>query len=69
MIGSRIRKIRNLHNLSQQGLSNLTLISKGRLGRIEREEVSITFNELSIIARSLNVSIYDIINPKPQTTP
>ena len=61
MIGSRIRRLRTRHSLSQQGLADKTKISKGRLGRIERENVSLTLNEMEIIANTFNISVEELL--------
>lgn len=61
MRGSRIRKFRNYLLISQQQLSNLTKIPKYRLGRIEREEVEMTINELLSISEHLQITPKDIV--------
>ena len=61
MRGSRIRKFRNCLQISQQQLSNLTKIPKYRLGRIEREEVEMTINELLSISEHLQIIPRDIV--------
>jgi len=61
MIGSRIRRLRTKHGLSQQGLADKTEISKGRIGRIERENVSLTLEEMEIIAGCFNITIEKLL--------
>ena len=61
MIGSRIRRLRTQNGLSQQGLANKTGISKGRIGRIERENVSLTLSEMEIIANKFNISVEELL--------
>ena len=61
LIGSKIRGARNKIRISQQKLADSIDISKGRLGRIERGEVSPTVDELRIIAAALNVNLSDLL--------
>ena len=57
MIGSRIRRLRTRHSLSQQGLADKTGLSKSRIGRIERENVSLTFDEMKLISHALGIDV------------
>lgn len=61
MRGSRIRRFRNHLLISQQQLSNLTKIPKYRLGRIEREEIEMTLDELLLISEHLQITPKDIV--------
>lgn len=60
MIGFKIRGLRNSRKISQQDLSNITGLSKGRIGRIERENVSLTYDEMLLISKALNISVDEL---------
>jgi transcriptional regulator with XRE-family HTH domain len=57
VIGSRIRGLRNKAKISQRELSERTQISKGRLGRIERNETSLTLEEAVTISKEFGVTV------------
>jgi len=57
VIGSRIRGLRNKAKISQRELSERTQISKGRLGRIERSETSLTLEEAVTISKEFGVTV------------
>ncbi|MEI1665290.1 helix-turn-helix domain-containing protein [Acinetobacter baumannii] len=56
-IGSKIRSMRQLENISQEQLALLTGIDRSYLGRIERGEVSVTVEKLAQIAKVLKVDL------------
>ena len=56
-IGSKIRSMRQLENISQEQLALLTGIERSYLGRIERGEVSVTVEKLAQIAKVLKVDL------------
>ncbi|KGA97372.1 XRE family transcriptional regulator [Alkalihalobacillus alcalophilus ATCC 27647 = CGMCC 1.3604] len=55
MIGSRLRKIRHLKELSLEELADLTGVSKPMLGKIERGESNPTVTTLWKIAKGINI--------------
>ena len=60
-IGSKIKKIRELKGFSQQGMSDLLLISQNQYNRIENNEVSPTFKLLENICIQLEVTIQELL--------
>ena len=60
MIGSKIRKLRNKIKISQQDLAAMTGLSKSRIGRIERANVSLTFDEMKLISHALGISVDEL---------
>jgi len=65
MIGSKIRKLRNKIKISQQGLAEKTGLSKSRIGRIERENVSLTFDEMKLISHALGIDVDKLAKVEP----
>ena len=60
-IGKKIKKIRELKSFSQQGMSDLLLISQKQYSRIESGEVSPTFNLVLQICASLEISLQQLL--------
>lgn len=61
-IGQKIKKIRELRNLSRRYLANELVISMNTYGKIERGETDITIGRLYQISKILNVSVTAIID-------
>lgn len=60
-IGSKIRKVRELRGLSQENLADELGMSSTGYGKIERDEVSVSFDRLQQISKVLGVDIENII--------
>ena len=60
-IGSKIRSMRQLENISQEQLALLTGIDRSYLGRIERGEVNLTVEKIYEIASVLKISPKELL--------
>lgn len=61
-LGTKIRKIRELKGLSQENMAHALEMSQAGYGKIERDEVSVTYDKLNRIAEILETQIENIIN-------
>lgn len=59
--GLRVREQRKLKNISQEKLAFLSNIDRSYMGRIERGEVNITIEKIYELAKSLDVSVKDLL--------
>lgn len=60
-IGTKIRKLRELKGLSQENVAAELDMSVTGYGKIERNEVGVTFDKLEVIAKVLGISIENIV--------
>jgi transcriptional regulator with XRE-family HTH domain len=60
-IGTKIRKVRELRGFSQENLATELGMSITGYGKIERNEVNLSFDKLMKISEILKVAIEDII--------
>ncbi len=60
--GNRVRELRKLKNLSQEGLAYRADVHRTYIGMIERAEKNITLLNIEKIANALEVSINDLFN-------
>lgn len=72
LIGNRISQARNLRNLTQENLSELTGLSVSAISRIETGHNSTSLKTLSKICNVLDISLdyilYDILSGETKTT-
>ncbi|MBK8241872.1 MAG: helix-turn-helix transcriptional regulator [Saprospiraceae bacterium] len=61
-LGTKIRKIRELKGYSQENMAHALEMSQAGYGKIERDEVNITYDKLMKIAEVLETQIENIIN-------
>ena len=61
-IGEKIRKIREIRNLSRKHVACELMISHTTYGKIERDEIDITIKRLDQISKVLEVSIIAILD-------
>lgn len=61
-IGDKIRNLRTLKGLSQENMSEMLNMSLGAYGDIERNKKDISLTRLEQIAKSLGVSVLDILS-------
>ena len=59
--GLRVREQRKLKQISQEKLAFLSNIDRSYMGRIERGEVNITIEKIYELAKSLDVSVKDLL--------
>ncbi|MBQ6637830.1 MAG: helix-turn-helix transcriptional regulator [Lachnospiraceae bacterium] len=69
ILGSRIKEIRNARNLTQEQIADTIGMSRQRYARIERGENSVTLENLSAIAKVLDVTVGDITRVLDESTP
>lgn len=60
-IGTKVRKIRELKNVTQEYMAQQLSISQNAYSKIEREETDVPFSRLEQIAKILDVDILDVI--------
>ncbi|KAB1064071.1 helix-turn-helix domain-containing protein [Salibacter halophilus] len=61
-VGNKIRKIRELKSLSQEHLADKLDMTVSGYSRIERDEVSVSLDKLSVISETLGVSIEELLS-------
>ena len=61
-LGSRIRKLRETRNISQEELGNLAGLHRTYIGAIERGERNPSVKSLKKIADALKVSLRDLFD-------
>lgn len=61
-IGDKIRDLRTLRKLSQENMAEMLDMSLGAYGDIERNKKDISLTRLEQIAKSLGVSVLDILS-------
>ena len=59
--GLRVREQRKLKQISQEKPAFLSNIDRSYMGRIERGEVNITIEKIYELAKSLDVSVKDLL--------
>lgn len=62
MIGSKIKKMRELRNLTQEYVAEKLDISQQAYSKIEADETDVSFKRLEQICKTLNVNIKDLID-------
>lgn len=61
--GDKIRKIRNLNNLSQYDLAEkISYLTQSQISKIEKGSRKVTDVDLKNIAKALNVSVEELVN-------
>lgn len=56
-----LRDMRIQMRMSQERVAELTGVSQSAVSRIEREEVSPSADELEMLAKGLNIKIFDLL--------
>lgn len=60
-IGTKVKKLRELKNVTQEYMAQELGISQNAYSKIEREETDVSFSRLEQIAKILDINILDII--------
>lgn len=60
-IGNKIKKLRELKNLTQEYMAQNLNLSPNGYGKIERDEVDITLGRLEAIAKILEMDIFQVM--------
>ena len=61
--GARVRALRKVKGLSQEGLSNLAGIDRSYMGQIERGEINLTLTKIYQIADALDTTVSALFTP------
>lgn len=61
-VGSKIKKIRELKNFTQEYMAEQLHISQSTYSRFEKDDSDITLSQLENISKILDVKIEDLIN-------
>jgi transcriptional regulator with XRE-family HTH domain len=61
-IGTKIKKIRELKNLTQDYMAQQLNVSQSTYSRIEKDDGDLTITQLEQISRILEVKVEDLIN-------
>lgn len=59
-VGMNIKLVRTKARITQEKLSQISGISRGAMGAIERGESSPTVDTVSLIAKALNIELYKL---------
>lgn len=61
-IGNKIKKVRELRNFTQQYMAEKLEMTTAGYSKIERDEVSVTFDKLEKISQILNIKLSNLID-------
>ncbi|WP_259016587.1 helix-turn-helix domain-containing protein [Emticicia fluvialis] len=61
-IGTKIKKLRELKNFTQEHVANSLSMTPSGYGKIERNETEVSYHKLEKIAEVLGIKVEDIIN-------
>lgn len=61
-VGEKIRKMRELHSLSQEEMANKLHMSVSGYGKIERGEARVYMDKLTQIAQALDIDVIDLLS-------
>ena len=62
LLGKRIKQLRESNGMNLEELASKTNYSLQKLNRIEKGMIDISYNNIIVIAKALNISHYEIIN-------
>ncbi len=62
-IGTNLRRCRAARGWSQQQLADRSTVSQDFIGRVERGQVNVSVDILSMLARALHVPLMDLLDP------
>jgi transcriptional regulator with XRE-family HTH domain len=60
-IGEKIKKLREFRNFTQESLAKALEMTQAGYSRIERDEVDLSLSRLEQIAKTLNISVEEIL--------
>lgn len=61
-IGTKVKKLRELKNFTQEFMANALEMTPSGYGKIERNETEVSYQKLEKIADILGIKVEDIIN-------
>lgn len=61
-IGTKVKKLRELKNFTQEFMANALEMTPSGYGKIERNETEVSYQKLERIADILGIKVEDIIN-------
>ena len=65
-LAENIRTYRKNHGLSQEELADLCELHRTYIGSVEREERNVSLSTLEVLARSLGVSVPELLTPRAE---
>ena len=60
-VGTKIKKLRELRNITQDFLAEQLGVSQNAYSKIERDETDVSFSRLTQIAKVLDLDVLDVI--------
>ncbi|MDR0780634.1 MAG: helix-turn-helix domain-containing protein [Pseudomonadales bacterium] len=63
-LAKNIRRLRCERSLSQEGLADSCGLHRTYVGSVERGERNFTLSSLEVLAKTLNVSVVDLLTPR-----
>jgi len=65
-LAKNIRAYRKVHGLSQEELADLCELHRTYIGSVEREERNVSLSTLEVLARTLGVSVPELLTPRAE---
>ena len=63
-LAKNVRTFRKAHHFSQEQLADLCELHRTYIGSVEREERNVSLSTLEVLARSLGVSVAELLTSK-----
>lgn len=61
ILAENVREYRNINNLSQEKLAEISGLHRTYIGSVERKERNVTLSTLILLSKALNVSVPDLL--------
>lgn len=61
ILAENVREYRNINNLSQEQLAEISGLHRTYIGSVERKERNVTLSTLIFLSKALNVSVPDLL--------
>ncbi|SXL06334.1 helix-turn-helix domain-containing protein [Klebsiella pneumoniae] len=61
ILAENVREYRNINNLSQEQLAEISGLHRTYIGSVERKERNVTLSTLILLSKALNVSVPDLL--------
>ncbi|SWW71224.1 anaerobic benzoate catabolism transcriptional regulator [Klebsiella pneumoniae] len=61
ILAENVREYRNINNLSQEQLAEISGLHRTYIGSVERKERNVTLSTLISLSKALNVSVPDLL--------
>jgi transcriptional regulator with XRE-family HTH domain len=66
-LAANIRSYRKNNGLSQEELADLCELHRTYIGSVEREERNVSLSTLEVLAKTLGISVPELLSPQSQT--